>query len=70
MNWVLLGNDEALQVGDLVSADAGGMPIYRVVAIAGEQAWVQGEGQPQAQEAPRERFHWKATGPGATAPRA
>jgi hypothetical protein len=30
LDWVLLSTD-AVSVGDLVSADAGGLPIYRVV---------------------------------------
>lgn len=59
VDWVLLGGDTP-QVGDLVSADAGGMPIYRVVRVAADQAWVQADGQPQAQEAPLSRFRWKA----------
>jgi hypothetical protein len=67
VDWVLLAG-EAPQVGDLVSADAGGMPIYRVVRIADGQAWVQADGQPQAQAAPLSRFHWKAAS--GAAPRA
>ena len=59
VDWVLLAGD-APQVGDLVSADAGGMPIYRVVRIAGGHAWVQADGQPQPQETSLARFHWKA----------
>jgi hypothetical protein len=62
VDWVLLTGDASVQVGDLVSADAGGMPIYRVVRIADGHAWVQAEGQPQVQEAQLERFHWKAAG--------
>ena len=42
MNWVPLSKD-AVSVGDFVSTDAGGMPIYRVVKLAGGQAWLQGE---------------------------
>jgi hypothetical protein len=57
IEWVLLGN-EAVKAGDLVSADAGGMPIYRVVAVEGGQAWL--EGDRAVRKMPLARFRWKA----------
>jgi len=57
--WVLLTKD-AVSVGDLVSAEAGGMPIYRVIAVADGQAWLLGDDRPAVQVMPLDRFHWKA----------
>jgi hypothetical protein len=59
VDWVLLTND-AVSVGDLVSTEAGGMPIYRVVAVANGQAWLQPEHGPAVQLMPLDRFFWKA----------
>ncbi len=61
VHWVLLAGGAA-KVGDLVSSEAGGMPIYRVVAIEDGKAWLQGERQPDARPMPLERFIWKAAG--------
>ena len=57
--WVPLAAD-AVKVGDLVSTDAGGMPIYRVVAVADAQALLEGEGSSGVRTMPLERLHWKA----------
>lgn len=59
IDWVRLAND-AVTAGDLVSAEAGGMPIYRVVAVEGGQAWLQGERAAAVQKMPLHGFHWKA----------
>ena len=37
LQWVLSSQDD-VHVGDVVSADAGGMPIYKVMAILGRDA--------------------------------
>ncbi len=62
VDWTFVATDE-VKVGDRVSADAGGMPIYRVVAIGDGQAWLQGEGRSGAQRMPSDRFHWRAEEP-------
>lgn len=59
IDWVLLAN-ERVRAGDLVSADAGGMPIYRVVAVEDGQAWLRGDRDPEVRKMPLHRFHWKA----------
>jgi hypothetical protein len=59
IDWVLAATD-TVKAGDLVSAGAGGMPIYRVVAVEGGQAWLQGDRDPAIQMMPLHRFHWKA----------
>jgi hypothetical protein len=66
VNWVPLSKD-AVSVGDFVSADAGGMPIYRVVKLADGQAWLQGERRPAAEVMSLDRFHWRAQDPSRTA---
>ncbi len=45
IDWVLLDHaaDRPVDIGDVVSIDAGGMPIYRVVALADGRAWQVGE---------------------------
>ena len=59
VDWVLLP-PEAVKVGDFVSNDAGGMPIYRVVALEPGKAWVQGERETDAHPMELGRFVWKA----------
>ncbi len=59
VDWVLLAA-EAVSVGDAVSADAGGMPIYRVVALTDGQAWLRDDQHADLTQAPLNRFPWKA----------
>jgi hypothetical protein len=42
VDWALLDHaaKEPVKVGDMVSADAGGLPIYRVMAFEAGRAWV------------------------------
>lgn len=59
--WTLLNHaaERPVEVGDLVSAEPGGMPIYRVVAVDGSHVRLQDERHP-AQELPLERFRWRS----------
>jgi hypothetical protein len=50
----------ALQVGDLVSAAAGGLPTYRVVALADQQALVREEARGASLVMPLGKLYWKA----------
>ncbi|MFI4976927.1 MAG: hypothetical protein ACHP84_20525 [Caulobacterales bacterium] len=62
LNWVALdpGTPDSIRVGDLVSADAGGLPVYRVVALANGEARLR-DGRRQCDlTAALSRFHWKA----------
>lgn len=45
VNWMLLDHaaERPVQVGDVVSVEAGGMPIFRVVGLAGTKAWLDDE---------------------------
>ena len=60
IDWVLVDHqaDRPVQVGDVVSADAGGMPIYRVVAVEGRQLRLDDE-RHTAQVMPLDRFRWR-----------
>ena len=60
VDWVLLSGNADIEVGDIVSADAGGMPIYRVVALADGKAWLNDEEHAAQQVMPVDRFRWKA----------
>ena len=60
LDWTPLDHfaQQPARVGDLVSAHAGGMPIYRIVALEGGRAWVAtGEGAP-ARAMRLEGFRW------------
>jgi len=60
VEWTLSSQDD-VHVGDVVSADAGGMPTYRVMAIDHEEALLEDE-RHAAVRAPLNRFPWKAAG--------
>jgi hypothetical protein len=66
VDWVLLDHaaDQPVEVGDMVSVDAGGMPIYRVVALAGRQVWLGDERRPSVRIMPLDGFRWRG-GPAA-----
>jgi hypothetical protein len=61
VEWVHLDTaaPDALCVGDRVSSAAGGMPTYRVIALAERQAWVRDELRAAVQWLPLSRLHWK-----------
>jgi hypothetical protein len=60
VDWVLVTRDASIEIGDIVSTDAGGMPVYRVVALAGGKAVLNDEQHSASLEMPVDRFHWKA----------
>ncbi|MDQ2859462.1 MAG: hypothetical protein M3T55_01780 [Pseudomonadota bacterium] len=51
----------AIQVGERVSAAAGGLPIYRVMALGGGRAWLHDAQSGADKVMPITHFHWKAT---------
>jgi hypothetical protein len=59
VDWVLL-DAAALKVGDVVSADAGGMPTYQVVAMEEGRAWLRDNRHDFVWVLPLSGFHWKA----------
>ena len=60
MNWTALRHPDSIRAGDLVSADAGGLPLYRVLAAENGQAWLRDEQRRCDCTSPLSRFHWKA----------
>ena len=62
VDWVLL--DEAaqavVQVGDLVSVEAGGAPTLRVMKLADGRAWLRDAMTGADFVSPLSAFHWKA----------
>ena len=65
IEWIHLDSDapDALIEGDLVSAAAGGLPTYRVVAVADRMAWVRDEEHAVVRLLPISRLHWKICAP-------
>jgi hypothetical protein len=62
IDWRLLDGQgaEPARVGDLISADAGGLPTYRVVALDGGLARLRDEEHSREEISPLSRFRWKA----------
>ena len=59
IEWVPMNDAGEVRVGDVVSTDAGGMPIYRVVALAGAEAWLGGERRRDPTLMPLTGFRWR-----------
>jgi len=51
-----------VHVGELVSADAGGMPIYQVMELSNGRAWLRDVDDGSDRVTPLADFHWKARG--------
>ena len=64
LDWALLDHSAKMpvEVGDLVSADAGGMPIYRVLRLDDGRAWVATREGAPARAMPLDGFRWKGRG--------
>ena len=62
IDWVYFDGGDAVGPGDLLSADAGGMPIYQVISRANGRAWLRDLRDGTDHVAPLHDFHWKATG--------
>ena len=62
IDWILVDHAarEPVQVGDLVCADAGGMPAYRVMALDDTRAWLRDTDHPFDWILPLSSFQWKA----------
>ena len=61
IDWVLLDHSapRAVQVGDVVSVDAGGMPIYRVLALLDGEVQLANERNAAIGKMPLHRFRWR-----------
>ena len=62
IDWLYLHEDDerSVRVGEFVSADAGGMPIYRVMSRADGRAWLKNVGDNSDHLLPLRDFHWRA----------
>ncbi len=62
LNWVLVDKraPDAVRIGDLVSADAGGLPVYRVLGAENGRIRLRDEQRQTDRIAPLSQFHWKA----------
>jgi len=62
IDWVYLnlasGTD--VRVGELISAEAGGLPIYRVISLSNGRAWLKDLNDGSDRVTPLSAFHWKA----------
>jgi hypothetical protein len=60
VDWVFLDRAAApVNVGDLLSVDAGGMPIYQVTAVSDGWVSLRDERYPRVQVRPLESFRWR-----------
>jgi hypothetical protein len=59
IDWTPMTEAAEVRVGDVVSAEAGGMPIFRVVALDGVRAWLGGERGGDAMLMPLTAFRWR-----------
>lgn len=63
VDWVLL-NEAAqaqIEIGDVVSVEAGGAPTFRVMRLDEGRAWLRDENRQLDCVAPLSQFHWKAS---------
>jgi hypothetical protein len=62
IEWVYLdrADEGVVQPGELISADAGGLPIYRVVSLTNGRAWLKDLRDGSDRVGPLREFHWKA----------
>jgi hypothetical protein len=64
MDWCYLDEDglPSLKVGEFVSTEAGGMPIYRITSLGDGRAWLRNIDDGSDHLAPLGPFHWRAEG--------
>jgi hypothetical protein len=64
IDWEFMDSDVArgVRAGDVVSAAAGGLPIYRVMSLESGRAWLRDIETGADQVTPLTLFHWKAAG--------
>ena len=61
VEWVLLDHaaPRPVEIGDVVSVEAGGMPIYQVVGLAGTKAWLDDERRALRRLVSLDGFRWR-----------
>jgi hypothetical protein len=62
IEWVYLDRADETEVhlGELISAEAGGFPIYRVMGLSNGRAWLKDLRDGADRVSPLAAFHWKA----------
>ncbi len=62
IDWEFFGPpaDGGVRPGDLISAAAGGLPIYRVMSLDHGRAWLRDIESGADRVTPLTPFHWKA----------
>ena len=62
IDWLYLHEDDerSVRVGEFVSAEAGGMPIYSVMSCADGRAWLKNIDDGSDHLMPLRAFHWRA----------
>ncbi|HEY2051752.1 MAG TPA: hypothetical protein VGH03_20615 [Caulobacteraceae bacterium] len=62
IEWVYLDRADEGEVhqGELISAEAGGFPIYRVISLSDGRAWLKDLRDGTDRVCPLRDFHWKA----------
>ena len=62
IKWVRLdhSDEDAVAPGDMVSVDAGGMPIFKVLRCQDGVVWLGGEHRQTVLVQPLATFRWKA----------
>ena len=62
IDWIYLNLSapDAVRVGELISAEAGGLPIYRVMELRDGRAWLKDLADGSDRVTPLAAFRWKA----------
>ncbi len=62
IDWRYLdeGEQPTLKVGEFVSTEAGGMPIYRIMSLGDGRAWLRNIDDGADHLTPLGQFHWRA----------
>ena len=62
IDWIYLNvaDESCVRVGELISAEAGGLPIYKVMALSNGRAWLKDLDDGSDRVTPLSAFSWKA----------
>jgi len=62
LDWVFLNTATGggVGIGELISAEAGGLPIYKVMSVRNGRAWLKDIDDGSDRVTLLEAFHWKA----------
>ena len=65
IEWEYFDRDtqSVITPGALISAEAGGLPIYRVMSVSDGRAWLRDAIDGSDRVTPLSHFHWRVCGP-------